>query len=129
VELVQLDVSVAVRRAHQREGSTDILEANEAIDGGAIDVRLANQLESEFKKEGLHGFEVVDDDEEIVQSLDGHVPSIAEAVRSGRGRPDWRVGRGETRRRQGDEGAANLHKGQMEVRVGQRSPGIRAKFE
>ncbi len=83
VELVQLDPSVSVRCAHQREGSTDVLKANETIYGGALDGRLALQLESEFEKEGLHGFEVVDDDEDVVQSLDSHIPSIAETVRGG----------------------------------------------
>ena len=81
VELVQLDPSVAVRRAQQREGSPDVLKANEPIDGGALDGRLALQLESEFEKEGLHGFEVLDDDEDVVQSLECHISTIAQAVR------------------------------------------------
>src|SRR5207247_3750083 len=85
VELVQLDPSVAVRCAHQREGGTDVLKANETIYGGALDGRLALQLESEFEKEGLRGFKVVDDDEDVVQSLDCHVTSIAEAVRGAQG--------------------------------------------
>jgi hypothetical protein len=70
VELVQLDPSVAVRRAHKHESSTDVLKADETIYGGALDVRLAFQLESEFEKKGLRGFEVVDHDEDVVHSLD-----------------------------------------------------------
>src|SRR2546427_180672 len=73
VELVQLDPSVAIRCAHQREGSTDVLKANETIYGGALDGRLALQLESEFEKEGLRGFKVVDDDEDIVHSFKRHI--------------------------------------------------------
>jgi hypothetical protein len=69
VELVQLDPSVAVRSAHQREGSTDVLKADETIYRGAIDGRLALQLESEFEKEGLHGLKVIDDDEDVVIRL------------------------------------------------------------
>src|SRR5690242_19211892 len=44
VELVQLDPSLAVRCAQQREGSTDVLKVNETIYGGTLDGRLALQL-------------------------------------------------------------------------------------
>lgn len=110
VELVQLDQSVAVRCAQKREGSADILKPNESIYGGTLDGRLTHQLESEFEKEGLHGFEVVDDDEDVIQSLDSHVSSIAEAVRGDPGRPFSEldvVSRG-SEGTQGDEGAAKL---------------------
>src|SRR5437879_518192 len=73
VELVQLDPSVAVRSAHQREGSTDVLKADETIYRWALDGRLALQLESEFEKEGLRGLKVVDDYEDVVQSFKRHV--------------------------------------------------------
>src|SRR5687767_15379057 len=68
VELVQLDPSVAVRSAHKREGSTDVLKANETIYGRALDGRFTLQLESEFEKEVFRGFEVVNDDEDVVHS-------------------------------------------------------------
>src|SRR5687768_18074266 len=78
MELVQLDLSVAVRSAHQREGSTDVLKADETIYRGALDGRLALQLESEFEKEGLRGLKVVDDDEDVVHSFKRYVlPSQA----------------------------------------------------
>src|SRR5215211_2455488 len=73
VELVQLDPSVAVRSAHQSEGSTDALKADETIYRGALDRRLALQLEAEFEKEGLYGLKVVDDDEDVVHSFERHV--------------------------------------------------------
>src|SRR5215218_4221951 len=78
VELVQLDPSVAVRSAPQREGSTDVLKADETIYRGALDGRLALQLESEFEKKGLRGLKVVDDDEDVIHSFKRHVlPSQA----------------------------------------------------
>jgi len=78
VELVQLDPSVAVRSAHQCEGSTDVLKADETIYRGALDGRLALQLESEVEKEGLRGLKVVDDDKDVVHSFKRHVlPSKA----------------------------------------------------
>src|SRR5207237_5556661 len=75
VELVQLDPSVAVRSAHQREGSTDVLKADETIYRGALDGRLALQLESEFEKERLRSLKVVNHDENVVHSLKRHVIS------------------------------------------------------
>src|SRR3954464_7702504 len=66
VELVQLDPPVAVRGAQEREGGTDVLKADETVDHGAPDGRLALQLQSEIEKEGLHGLKVVDDDEDVV---------------------------------------------------------------
>jgi hypothetical protein len=73
VELVQLDPSVAVRGAHDREGGAHILKADEAIDRGALDRRLALHLESEFDEERLRGLEVVDDDEYVVHPLKCHI--------------------------------------------------------
>src|SRR5207244_11185016 len=57
VELVQLDPSVAIWCAHQREGSPDVLKANETIYGGALDGRFALNLESELEKDGLPSIE------------------------------------------------------------------------
>jgi hypothetical protein len=46
----------------------DVLKANETIYGGALDGRFALQLESELEKEGFNGFEVVNDDKDVVHS-------------------------------------------------------------
>ena len=73
VELVQLDPSVAVWSAHQREGSTDVLKADETIYRGALDGRLALQLHTKFDKECLRSLKVVDHDEDVVHPLERHV--------------------------------------------------------
>src|SRR5262245_5827808 len=73
VELVQLDPSVAVRSAHQHEGSADVLKADETIYRGALDGRLALQLHTKFDKECLGSLKVVDHDEDVVHALERHV--------------------------------------------------------
>src|SRR5258706_8907168 len=72
VELVQLDPSVAVRSAHQREGRTDVLKADETIYRGALDGRLAFQLHTKLDKERLRSRKAVDHDEHVVHSLERH---------------------------------------------------------
>src|SRR3954468_6666073 len=76
VELVQLDPSVAVRSAHQREGSTDVPEADETIYRGALDGRLALQLHTKLDKERLRSLKVVDHNEDVVHPLERHVFSF-----------------------------------------------------
>src|SRR5215212_9509559 len=84
VELVQLDPSVAVRSAHQREGSTDVVKADETIDRGAFDGRLTLQLHTELDKERLRSLKVVNHDEDIVHPPNRHGRSPS----SSRG-PSW----------------------------------------
>src|SRR4051794_4642222 len=72
VELVQLDASAAVRRSHRRDRGSNTLEADEAIDGLALDDRLTLELQAEFGKERFHSFEVVDDDEDVVHPKNRH---------------------------------------------------------
>src|SRR6266498_5677077 len=84
VELVQLDPSVAVRSAHQREGSTDVLKADETIYRGAFDGRLALQLHTKLDKERLRSLKVVDHDENVVHPPNRHGSSPS----SSRG-PSW----------------------------------------
>jgi hypothetical protein len=66
LEPVQLDPSVAVRSAHQREGCADVLKANEATYRGALDGRLAFQLHTEFGEERYGNLKIVDNDENVV---------------------------------------------------------------
>src|SRR5215212_9578917 len=73
VELVQLDPSVAVWSAHQREGRTDVLKADETIYRGAFDSRLALQLHTKLDKKGVRSRKVVDHDENVVHPLERHV--------------------------------------------------------
>jgi hypothetical protein len=73
VELVQLDAAVTIGRPHHREGGPDILEPNQLADQGPFDCRLALELEAQFDEERLDGFEIVDDEENVVHPLDRHV--------------------------------------------------------
>ena len=66
VELVQLDPTVAVRSAQQREGSTNVLKADETIYRKALDGRLALQLHTKLDKESLHSLNVINHDENVV---------------------------------------------------------------
>src|SRR5947208_15528135 len=84
VELVQLDPSVAVRSAHQREGSTDVLKADETIYRGAFDGRFALQLHTKLDKERLRSLKVVNHDENVVHPPNRHGSSPS----SSRG-PSW----------------------------------------
>src|SRR5262249_26794109 len=72
VELVQLDPSVAVRSAYQREGRTDVVKADETIDRGAFDGRFALQLHTKLDKERLRSLEVVNHDEDVVHPPNRH---------------------------------------------------------
>src|SRR5262245_46065147 len=73
VELVQLDPSVAVPSAHQRESSTDVLKANETIYRGALDGRLTLQLHTKLEKERLRSLKVVHHDEDVVHPFKRHI--------------------------------------------------------
>ena len=73
VELVQLDATVTIGRPQHREGGPDILEPDEFADQRSFDDRLAFELEPQLDEERLHGFEIVDDDEDVVHPLDCHV--------------------------------------------------------
>src|SRR5215212_7911547 len=84
VELIQLDPSVAVRSAHQREGSTDVLKADETIYRGAFDGRFALQLHTKLDKERLRSLKVVNHDEDVVHPPNCHGRSPS----SSRG-PSW----------------------------------------
>src|SRR5919197_6261149 len=76
VVLVQLDTPVAIRGPHRDDGGSDIVEPDEAVDGRALDGRLALTLETEFSKERSHSLEVVDNDQDIVHTQQCHVPSL-----------------------------------------------------
>src|SRR5215207_2680193 len=65
VEPRQLDPAVAVRGPHHGDVGTDVVEPDDAANGGPLDQRLALQLHAEFGEEGLGGLEVVDDDEHV----------------------------------------------------------------
>src|SRR5262245_14186777 len=77
VELVQLN-ALPIGSPHHREGGPDILEPDQAPDRRPFDCRLALELEAQFDEERLDGFEIVDNDENVVHPLNGHrLPSLA----------------------------------------------------
>jgi hypothetical protein len=73
VELVEFDAAVSVGWAEHGDGGADMLEADECADVGALDGDLALECESEFDEEGFDGFDVVDDEEDVVHPFEGHV--------------------------------------------------------
>ncbi len=77
MELVQLN-AVPVGSPHHREGGPDILEPDQASDQRPFDCRLALELEAQFEEERLGGFEIVDNDEDVVHPFKRHIlPSLA----------------------------------------------------
>jgi hypothetical protein len=58
-----------------------------AVHPGAFDRHLAFERHAEDGEEGNGGWEVVDDDADMVHSLDRHVPSLAGAISLSRPRP------------------------------------------
>src|SRR5213082_692321 len=72
VELVQLD-TLPIGSPHHREGSPDILEPDQVSDQRPFDCRLALELEAQFDEERLGGFEIVDNDEDVVHPFDRHI--------------------------------------------------------
>ena len=77
MELVQLN-ALPIGSPHHREGGPDILEPDQAPDQRPFDCRLALELEAQFDEERLGGFEIVDNDEDVVHPFKRHIlPSLA----------------------------------------------------
>jgi hypothetical protein len=76
-KLRQLDPPVAVRGPHHGDVDLDAFEPIEAVHPGALDRPLAFQRHAESSEEANGGCEVVDDDADMVHSLDRHVPSFS----------------------------------------------------
>ena len=72
---------VAVRGPHHRDVVLDAFEPAEAVHPGAFDRHLAFKRHAEGGEEGNGGWEVVDDDADMVHSLDRHVPSLVGTMR------------------------------------------------
>ena len=73
--------------ARQNDVNLDTLEPVDAVHPRALDRHLAFERHAERGEKSDSGCKVVDDDADVVQSLDRHVLSIAEAVRGGSCRP------------------------------------------
>ena len=86
-KLRQLKPPVPIWGPHHNDVDLDTLEAVDAVHPRALDRHLAFKRHAERGKKSDSGGKVVDDDADVVQSLDRHVPSMAEAVSGGPGRP------------------------------------------
>src|SRR3989475_10555357 len=76
--LARLPSGFIIGSPHHREGGPDILEPDQAPDQRPFDCRLALELEAQFDEERLGGFEIVDNDEDVVHPFKRHIlPSLA----------------------------------------------------
>jgi hypothetical protein len=79
-KLRQLKPPMPIWGLHHYDVDLDIFDPVDAIRPRALDRRLAFNRHAEFGEKSDSGCKVVDDDDNVVHSLDSHVPSIAEAV-------------------------------------------------
>jgi len=80
-KLRQLKLPVPIWGPHHNDVDLDTFEPVDAVHPRALDRRLAFDHHAERGEKSYSGCKVVDDDADVVQSLDRHVPSIAGAVR------------------------------------------------
>src|ERR671913_199030 len=85
-KLRQLKPPVPIWGAHHNDVDLDTFEPVDAVHPLSLDRRLTLQLQTELGKESDSGCKVVDDDAEVVQSLDRHFPTVGEAEGGGQGR-------------------------------------------
>src|SRR5919202_1110867 len=82
-KLRQLEAAVPIWGAHHDDVDLDTFEPVDAVHPLSLDRRLTLQLQTELGKESDSGCKVVDDDADVVQSLDHHLPTIGEAEGDG----------------------------------------------
>ena len=82
-KLRQLQPPVPIWGPHHNDVDLNAFEPVDAVHPWALDRRLAFDRHAERGEKSDSGCKVVDNDADVVQSLDRHVPSIAEAVRGG----------------------------------------------
>src|ERR671939_1444919 len=80
-KLRQLKPPVPIWGPHHNDVDLDTFEPVDAVHPRALNRRLAFARHAERGEKSDSGCKVVDDDADVVQSLDRHVPSIAEALR------------------------------------------------
>jgi hypothetical protein len=80
-ELRQLKPPVPIWGPHHNDVDLDTIEPVDAVHPITLDGRLAVKRHAEGGEEGNGGWEVVDDDADMVHSLDRHVPNLAGAMR------------------------------------------------
>lgn len=72
VEFVQFN-SLPIGSPQHREGGSDVSKPYEAPDRRPFNRGLALKLEAQLDKESLHRFEIVNNYQDVVHSLDCHV--------------------------------------------------------
>src|SRR5205814_7877114 len=78
-KLRQLKPSVPIWGLHHNDVDLDTFEPVDAVHPRALDRRLAFDRHAECGEKSDSGGKVVDDNADVVQSLDRHVPSVAAA--------------------------------------------------
>ena len=78
--LRQLDSPVAIRGSHHSDVGLDAFEPAEAVHRGTFDRHLALKRHAECGEEGNGGWEIVNDDADMIHSFDRHVPSLLHLV-------------------------------------------------
>jgi hypothetical protein len=76
VEHRQLKPAVAVRSPHHCDVDSDIVEPDDAVHPLSLDCRLALQLQTKFDKECSSSLKVVDNNADVVNPLNRHIPSV-----------------------------------------------------
>lgn len=74
VKFVEFD-ALPVRCPQHRERRSHIVEPDQFPDKGAFNGRFAFELEAKFDEKRLCGFQIVNDDKDIVHPFESHVPS------------------------------------------------------
>ena len=82
-KLRQLKPPMPIWGPHHHDVDLDIFEPVDAVHPRALDRRLAVERYAECGEKSDSGCKVVDDDTDVVQSLDRHVRTMTEAVRGG----------------------------------------------
>jgi len=82
-KLRQLEAPVSIWGPHHNDVDLDTFEPVDAVHPRALDRRLAFLRHAERSEKSDSGCKVVDDDADVVQSPDRHVPSLAKAVGGG----------------------------------------------
>jgi hypothetical protein len=81
-KLRQLKPPVAIRGSHHDDVDLDTFDPVDAVHPRALHRRFPFDRHAEGGEKSDRGGKVIDDDADVVQSLDGHVPTIAEAERA-----------------------------------------------
>ncbi|MOA44409.1 hypothetical protein D3C78_1666860 [compost metagenome] len=71
MELVELN-ALPIGCAQHREGGSHVFKPYELADSRPFNGGLALKLEAQLDKKRLHRFEIVDNDQHVVHSLDCH---------------------------------------------------------